>query len=61
MSLHDSDQSFPSRGGEIPPQWRGKGTFAGEFNLYDVGNLRSDFDHLNLFQGQKQHSVNIEH
>ena len=33
----------------------------GGFNLYDGGNLRSDFDHSNLFQGLKQHSVNIEH
>ena len=33
----------------------------GRFKLYDGGNLRrSDFDHLNLFQGQKQYSVNIE-
>ena len=38
------------------------GNFAGEFNLYDDGNLRrSDFDHLNLFQGQKQHSVSVEY
>ena len=34
----------------------------GKFNLYGNVNLRrSDFDHSNLFQCQKQHSVNIEH
>ena len=33
----------------------------GGFNLHDGGNLRrSDFGDLNLFHGQKQHSVNIE-
>ena len=38
------------------------GNFAREFNLYDDGNLRrSNFDHLNLFQGQKQHSVSVEY
>ena len=31
------------------------------FNLYDGGNLSSEFEPSNLFQGQKQHSVNIEH
>ena len=31
------------------------------FNLYGGGNLkRSNFDHSNLVQGQKQHPVNIE-
>ena len=34
----------------------------GDFIFYDDGNLRrSDFDYSNLLQGQKQHSVNIEH
>ena len=37
------------------------GILLGGFDLHDGGNLRSDFDHSNLFQGQKQHSVNIEH
>ena len=36
--------------------------FAGEdFFLLGDGNLRrSDFDHSNVFQSQKQHSVNID-
>ena len=42
--------------------WREIGNFAGEINLYSGGNLRrSDSDHSNLFQGQKQNAVNIEH
>ena len=33
-----------------------------EILLSDGGNLiGSNFDHSNLFQSQKQHSVNIEH
>ena len=37
-------------------------TWLGEIFLLGGGNLtRSDFDHSNLFQSQKQHSVNIEH
>ena len=43
------------------PQLKVNGIAKG-FNLYGVGDLRrSNFDHLNLFQSQKQHSVNIEH
>ena len=62
MALHASDQGFPSKGGGFPPQWRWMGNFAWEINLYDGGHLgRSDFDHLSFFQGQTQHSVNIEH
>ena len=34
----------------------------GKFNLYGCMNLRrSDFDHSNLSQGEKQYSVHIEH
>ena len=77
MSLHAPDQGFPNsidRWGEIPshptlsptdaptlPQLKVMGIAKG-FNLYGVGDLRrSNFDHLNFFQSQKQHSVNIEH
>ena len=65
MSLHASGQGFPNRGGGrgIPLSGGGWEILLGGFNSYDDGNLRrSDFDHSNLFQGQKQHhSVNIEH
>ena len=64
MSLHASGQGFPNRGGGrgIPLSGGGWEILLGEFNSYDDRNLRSDFDHSNLFQGQKQqHSVNIEH
>ena len=48
----------------IPPHLRGMGSFSGEgFNLYGGENLkRSDFDHSNLFQGQKLEywTLNIE-
>ena len=46
---------------ELSVSGRGWQMLLGGFNLYDGGNLRSDFDHSNLFQGLKQHSVNIEH
>ena len=61
--MHTFDQSFPnSRGGAIPPQWRGVENLLGGFNLHGGGNLaRSDFDHSNLFQDLKQDFVNIEH
>ena len=37
------------------------GNLPGGFLLGD-GNLKmSDFDHSNLFQNEKQHSVNVEH
>ena len=32
----------------------------GDFFSLGGANLRSNFDHLNLFQSKKQHSVNIE-
>ena len=47
----------------IPSHWSWMGNFTWGIllNLYDGGNVReSDFDHSNLFKGQKQHSVNIE-
>ena len=46
----------------IPPvSGRGWEILLGGFNLHDGGNLRrSGFGDLNLFHGQKQHSVNIE-
>ena len=50
--------------GRDSPTVEGDGKFCWGrgFNLYGGGNLRrSNFDHLILFQGQKQHSVNIEH
>ena len=47
--------------GGIPLSGWGWEILLGGSNLYDGRNLRSDSDHLNLFQGQKQHSVNIEH
>ena len=61
MSLHD--QGFPNRGGgEFPlgeVRWE---IFLGGFTLYGGENLRrSDFDHSNLIQGQKQHSVNMQY
>ena len=61
MSLHD--QGFPNRGGGESPlgevRWE---IFLGEFTLYGGENLRrSDFDHPNLIQGQKQHSVNMQY
>ena len=69
--MHVSEQGFPnSRGaggdGAVNSTsvegWREIGNFAGEINLYSGGNLRrSDSDHSNLFQGQKQNAVNIEH
>ena len=38
------------------------GNFAGGIFLDDGENLkRSDFDHSNLFQSKKHHSVNAEH
>ena len=49
--------------GRDSPSVKGDGKFCWGrgFNLYGRGNLRrSNFDHSNLFQGQKQHSVNIE-
>ena len=62
ISLHAFDQGFPNRGGGNPPQWGGWEILIGGSNLYDGGNpRRNDSDHSNLFQGQKQHPVNIEH
>ena len=37
------------------------GNFTGEISLSGSGNLRSAFNHSNLFQSEKQHSVNNEH
>ena len=49
------------RGREIPPVGE-NGKFCWGFFLFGGGNLRrSDFDHLNLFQSLKQHSVHIDH
>ena len=44
-------------------KWDGEmGMVAWEIFLLGAENLiKSDFDLLNLFQSQKQHSVNIEH
>ena len=59
-------QSFPNKGpppvfGIPPVSGVGWEILMGGFNLHDGGNLRrSDFGDLNLFHGQKQHSVNIE-
>ena len=52
---------FQIRVGGIPLSGWGWEILLGGSNLYDGRNLRSDSDHSNLFQGQKQHSVNIEH
>ena len=42
-------------------KWDGKFSWGG-FTLYGGENLRrSDFDHSNLIQGQKQHSVNMQY
>ena len=59
--LHTPGFSKSDKGLGESPQW-GDGKFCwGDF-LSGGGNLtRSDFDHLNLFQNYKQHSVNIEH
>ena len=49
------------RGKQENPLSRGIGNFAGGIFLSSGGNLRrSDFEHLNLFQSQKQDSVNTE-
>ena len=63
MSLHPSEQGFLNRGGGVgDPHCAGGWKILLEgFNLYDGGNLSSEFEPSNLFQGQKQHSVNIEH
>ena len=54
--------SFQNRVGVFHLSGGGWEILLGGFNLYNGGNLRiSDFDHSNLFQGQKQHSVNIEY
>ena len=59
---HNSKQGFPNKVWGDPSQWREMENVAGGFNLYDGGQLRrNDFDHSNLFQGQKQHSVNIQY
>ena len=53
---------FQIRVSGIPLIGGGWEILLGGFNLYDGGILRrSDFDHSNLFQGLKQHSINIEH
>ena len=61
--MHASDQGFPKRWwGEfhVSGEMEGDGKFCYGINLYDGGNLRrSDSDHSNFFQGQKQHVVNI--
>ena len=50
------------RVGGNPPSGEGIENFAGGTFLSGGGNLRrSNFDDLNLFQSQKQLSVNTEH
>ena len=47
--------------GEYPHQWEGWEVLLEGIFLSAGGHLRSDFDHSNLFQNWKQHSVNTEH
>ena len=60
--MHASDQSFPKRWWDefhVSGEMEGDGKFCYGINLYGGGNLRrSDSDHSNFFQGQKQHVVN---
>ena len=49
-------------GGEFPPLGGSEIFSGGREGLSGGGNLRkSDFDHSNISQSQKQLSVNIEH
>ena len=63
--MHASNQGFPSREwGEfhVSGGMEGNGKFCCGINLYVGGKLRrSDSDHLNFLQGQKQHVAHIEH
>ena len=64
--MYASGYGFPNRsggGGDSPSgEGEGDGKFCWGVNLDGGVNLRRiDFDHSNLFQGQKKLSVNSEH
>ena len=63
--MYASGYGFPNRGGggDSPSvEGEGDGKFCWGVNLDGGVNLRrTDFDHSNLFQGQKKLSVNSEH
>ena len=50
-------------GREKPPSGGGMGNFTKTGVIFSAGEhlRRSAFDHLNLFQFKKHHSVNMEH